>query len=183
MRAMTCAAAALMVAFVMACGDRERQDTDSRADNAAEGIDNAAEETGDAVGEGARDVGDATEEAAEDTKDAADDATDDVRESSWDRRDEFRAEVRERLEAMDRELKQLESDLGDDATELRVKAVAEARDARRAVERNVDRLGNATAANWEELKREVKTSLDSAERKLRGLRPDAKPMGGTGGPS
>ena len=49
--------------------------------------------------------------------------------------------------------------------------------------RNVDRLCDATQANWEDLKHRVSESLDSADRALRALRSDAKPMGGTGGPS
>ena len=176
MRAMTCAAAALMVAFTLACKDRDRTETVSRTDNtadrvdnAADRVDNAAEEAGEEVREGARDAGNAAEKAA-------DDASDKVRESSYDRRDEFRREVRERLAAMDKELTGLEGDLKQGASETRVKAVAAARDARRAAQRNVDRLGSATAANWEKLKREVSGSLDLTERQLRALRPDAKPM-------
>ena len=165
MRAMACAAAALMVAFTTACKDRDRQDTASR-------IDAAAEEVGEDVREGAEDVRDATE-----------DATDDVRESSYERRDEFHREVRERLDRMDRELAELERDSKAGSDETRRNAVAAARDARLAVNRNVDRLGDATQANWDDLKHRVSESLDSADRALRALRSDAKPMGGTGDPS
>jgi hypothetical protein len=62
-------------------------------------------------------------------------------------------------------------------------AVAAARGARRAIDRNVERLGTATESNWDELKRRVSESVDSADRAIRSLRPDANPMGGTGGPS
>jgi hypothetical protein len=172
-----------MVAFSLGCNDRDRQDTASR-------VDNAANETGDAVREGADDTedavenaGDAAEDAAEDTKDAAEDAKDDARAGSYATRDEFRLKVRERLDAMDRELEQLEGQLGKDAAETRVKAVAAARDARRAAGRSFDRLANATEANWEAVRKEVSQALDSADRQLRALRPDANPMGGTGGPS
>jgi hypothetical protein len=183
MRAIACAAAVLMVAFTLACNDRDRQDTASR-------IDNAAGETGDAVREGADDTedavekaGDATEEAAEDTKDAAEDAKDDVRDNSYAKRDEFRLEVQSRLDAMDRELEQLEGQLGKDAADARVKGVAAARDARQAAGKSFDRLANATEANWEAVRKEVSRALDTADRQLRALRPDANPMGGTGGTS
>lgn len=191
MRAMTCAIAALMVAFTLSCKDRGRDESGSRIDNPSaaldtttgDRVDNAAEETKDAVSEGARDVGNAAEDAAEDTKDAAKDATDKNSKSSYDRRDEFRQDVRERVAAMDKELAELGSEINKDASAARVKAVAAARDARRAAGRSVDRLATATAANWEQVKREVSASLDSAERQIRALRPDSKPMGGTGGPS
>jgi hypothetical protein len=83
---------------------------------------------------------------------------------------------------MDKELAELERDTKEGADQARQDAVAAARDARRAVDADVERLGNATESNWEELKVRVSEALDSADRKLRSLRPDAKPMGGTGGP-
>ena len=165
MRAMACTAAALIFAFTTACKDRDRPDTASR-------IDNAAEEAGQDVREGAEDV-----------ENAAEDAADDVGGYSYQRRDEFRRTVRERLARMDEELAELERDTKAGADKARQDAIAAARDARRAVDRNVEGLGDATADNWDELKRRVSESLDSADRGLRALRSDAKPMGGTGGPS
>ena len=53
---------------------------------------------------------------------------------------------------------------------------------RAAADRNADRLGAATRDSWDELRRRVSESLDSADQRIRALRPDAKPMGGTGGP-
>jgi gas vesicle protein len=165
MRAMACAAAALMFAFTTACRDRDRQDTGSR-------IDNAAEEAGQDVREGAENV-----------ENAAEDVADDVGGYSYERRDEFRRDVRERLDRMDEELAELERNTKEGADEARQDAIVAARNARRAVDRNVEELGDATADNWDDLKRRVSESLDSADRGLRALRSDAKPMGGTGGPS
>jgi gas vesicle protein len=180
---MACAAAALMFAFTTACKDRDRQDTASR-------IDNAAEEAGQGVREGAQDVENAAEEAgqdvregAQDVENAAEDAADGVRESSFERRDEFRRDVRERLDRMDKELADLERDTKEGADAARRDAVAAARDARQAIDRNVEQLGGATESNWDELKSRVSEALDSTDRALRALRSDAKPMGGTGGPS
>ena len=147
MRAMACAAVALMFAFTAACGDRDRRDTASRIDDAAE------------------------------------DAADDLRGYSYERRDEFRRDVDQRLDRMDEELAELERNTGEGADQARRDAVAAARDARRAVDAHVERLGDASESNWDELKLRVSEALDSADRELRALRPDAKPMGGTGGPS
>jgi hypothetical protein len=188
MRAMTSAVAALVVAFAMAC-DRDRQDTTSRLDNAAEetGADvrEGTENAGDAVSEGAEDVGDAAREGASDAggaaregvqvvKDVANDANE-----SYAQRDEYKREVRERLDRMDQELAELERD----APAGRADAVAAARDAREAVGRSFERLGTATESNWVELRRDVSESLSAAEQQVKALRSDAKPMGGTGGPS
>lgn len=165
MRPMACAAAALMLAFTVACNDRDRQDTAGR-------IDNAAEEAGEDVREGAGKV-----------EKTAEDAAADVRGYSYEGRDEFRRDVRERLGQMDKELVELERSTKEGADQARRDAVAAARGARRAIDRNLERLGEATESNWKELKLRVSESLDSADRQLRALRSDAKPMGGTGGPS
>ena len=175
MRLMACAAAALTFAFTAACHDRDRQDTGTR-------IDNAAEEAGRDVEEGAEDVAGAAEDAAEDVGNAAEDAVNDADAYSYERRDEFRSDVRARLDRMDGELAEFERAREAEAGEARRDAVAAARDARQAVDRNVERLDAATADNWSEVRSRVSESLDSAERALRALRPDAKPMGGTGGP-
>jgi hypothetical protein len=164
MRIIACAAAALMFAFTAACNDRDRQDTASR-------IDNAAEETGQEVREGAQDVGDAVEGAVGDL-----DAY------SYERRDEFRRDLRQRLDQMDQDLAEFERDAKAGADSARLDAVAAARDARQAVDRDLERLCDATEANWDELRHRFSESFDSAHRQLRALQPDANPMGGTGGP-
>jgi uncharacterized phage infection (PIP) family protein YhgE len=191
MRAMICTAIALMFTLTSACGDRDRDDTASRVDNTAEeagedvreGTEDVADATGDAAENAAEATEDAAEGAANATEDAAEDAADDSPENSYQRREEFRRDVRQRLDQLDEELAQLERDTREGADEARVEAIAAARNARQVVGRHVDRLANATAENWEELKQSVSESLDSAERRVQALRPDAKPMGGTGGPN
>lgn len=176
MRAMTWVAAALVLAFATACDDRNRDQTADR-------MENAADETGDAIREGADDAGDAANEAADDVGDAVDDATDGLGDYSFERRDEFRSQVNERLAALDRELAEAERDVNEDASEARTEAVAAAREARRAVDRSIDRIGDATRDNWDALRHEIGDALSTAELRVRELRPDSKPMGGTGGPS
>ena len=172
MRAMTWVAAALVLAFATACDDRDRNQTADR-------VDNAADEAGAALREGADDGGDAARDAADDAEDAVDGLDD----YSFDRRDEFRRNVNERLANLDRELAEAERGLNEDAAEGRAEAVAAARDARRAVDRSVDRIGSATRDGWDSLRDEIGDALSAAELRVRELRSDAKPMGGTGGPS
>jgi hypothetical protein len=70
-----------------------------------------------------------------------------------------------------------------DASEAQVKAVAAARDAQNAAEKSLARLDSATRATWDALRDEIDDAADAAEARVRELRPDTKPMGGTGGPS
>jgi hypothetical protein len=70
-----------------------------------------------------------------------------------------------------------------DASEAHVKAVAAARDARTAAGKSLARLDSATRENWDALRDEIDDAVDAVEARVRELRPDAKPMGGTGGPS
>jgi phosphate uptake regulator len=176
MRTMNWVAAALVLAFATACEDRDRDETASRADN-------AAEEAGGEVREGAKDAGNAVEDAANDAGDAVDNVADGLADYSYDRRGEFRTEVRQRLDALDRELAESERHINEDASDARKKAVAAARDARNAVERSLERIGDVTSDNWDNLREEIGDALSTAELRVKELRPDSKPMGGTGGPS
>ena len=57
---------------------------------------------------------------------------------------------------------------------------AAARETRTVVGRDLERLGNATETSWNELRDDLQASLDSLDRQIRTLQPDAKPMGGAG---
>lgn len=183
MRAIACSAAALLVVSVLACSDRSRQDTSNR-------IESAADEAGAEVREGAKDVekaadkaGEEVREGAKDVEQAAEKTAEDARDYSYDQREEFRRDVRERLDNMDEEISVLADDVGKSTDQARKDAIAGIRKARRAVDRSAERLATATASNFEEVKRDVNASLDLVHRKIRALQPDAKPMGGTGGPN
>ena len=185
MRTFALVAAALAVALTTGCKDRDRTDAGDRieaaGDQAGAEIREGANEVGDATEDAADDVGDAAREAADDAGDAAKDAADKVEgATSWERRDEYRREVRAQLDQFDRELADLRKGVNDDASEAYTSAVAAARESRRAVGREVERLGSATAANWDEVRSDVRDALEGLDRQIRALRPDAKPMGGTG---
>jgi hypothetical protein len=197
MRTIAWVAAALAVAFTTSCGDRDRRDTgttaEDRVEAAGERVEAAGEEASGEVREGAarteeraeedvetatEDAADKAEEAGKDVGDAVEDAADEVGISSYayDRRDEFRKDVNERLAAMDKELADLRQGVNRNAAESYTQAVAAAEETRKAAGRSVGRLEGATAATWDELQRDVRTSLDSLGRQLRALRPDATPL-------
>ena len=179
MRTFAWVAAALAVALTTGCKDRDRGDTGDR-------VEATGDRAGDEVRQGANDVGDAADDAADKVGDAARDvgnATEDAARRvtgtwTYERRDEYRREVRVRLDDLDRQLADARKSVNDDASEAYTKAVAAARDTRSAVGRDVERLGQATAANWNEVRDDVRASLDSLDRQIRALQPDAKPMGG-----
>jgi hypothetical protein len=197
MRTIAWVAAALAVAYTTGCGDRDRRDvggdadtrvestgeqataevreaenkTEDAMDDAADRTEDAANEAGDKIDDAADDAGNAVERAADETG---------ISSYSYERRDAFREDVDERLAAMDKELADLGHAVNQDAAEAYTKSVAAARQTRKAVGRNVDRLAGATEATWDALQHDVRVSLDSLDRQLRALRPDANPMGGAG---
>jgi hypothetical protein len=189
MRTVAWVGAALALAITTSCKDRDRGDVDrvdagdqvqATGDRADNDVQKAADETGDAAEDAAHEVGDAAKGAGNDVKEAAKDVGDEFGATSYARRDEFSKEVDQRLAAMDKEIAGLRKGINDNSTEAYRNAVEAARATRRTVGQDVDRLAGATEATWDELKDKVWASLDSLDHQLRGLRPDAKPMGGVG---
>jgi gas vesicle protein len=173
MRKVAWIGAALALALTAGCKDRDHRDADDQ-------VAATADRAGNAVDSAAHDVGNAAKDAGNDVKDAAKDAGDKIGATSYERRDEFRHEVDEKVAALDKELADLRAHVNKDATESYRNAVAATRETRRTVGADVDRLAGATAANWDELKTRVSVSLDSLDRQVRALGPDARPMGGAG---
>jgi len=173
MRKIAWVGAALALALTAGCKDRDHRDADDQAKA-------TADQTGNAVDSAAADVGDAAKDAGNGVKEAAQDVRDKIAGTPYERRDEFRHEVDQRVAALDKELADLRAHVNKDATESYRNAVAAARDTRRTVGADVDRLAGATAANWDELKTRVSVSLDSLDRQVKALRADARPMGGAG---
>ena len=181
MRTYALVAAALAVALTTGCRDRYKDDTSSR-------VDATADTASAAVREGANDVGAAVDTAADKAGDAAHDvghevadvARDVTNSWNWDRRDEYRREARTRLDGLDKELADARKNVNRDASEAYTKAVAAARETRRDVGADLDRLNSATESNWNELRDDFRASIDSLGRQLDALQPDAQPMGGAG---
>ena len=184
MRTVALVGAALVLALTTGCKDRDRGDAGDRVEatgeRAGDEIQEGADQTGNAVEDAADDVGDAAKEAGAEVKEAAKDVGDEVGVTSYERRDEFRRDVNERLAAMDKEIAELRKGVNDNATEAYRASVTALGETRRSVGADVDRLTGATAANWDDLRAKARASLEELDRQLRALRPDAKPMGGTG---
>ena len=158
MRQMTYAAVAVMLVGALACSPRDRQDAANRTEEAANDV-------GDAAREGAAEV---REEARE------------VRDYAYAQRTDFRRDVDLRLKGLDEEIAQLERDTKRGADKTRDSVVADLRTARKAVDRDLNRLGSATENTWDDLERAVNQSVAALQEAVRRQRPDARPMGGTG---
>jgi hypothetical protein len=189
MRTVAWVCAALALALGTGCKDRDHRDlnrtdagdrVEATTDRASDQAQKGADETGNAAEDAANGAGDAAKDAGNDVKEAARDVGDEFGATSYERRDEFRREVDQRLAAMDKEIADLRKGLNDNSTEQYRNDVAAVRDTRRTVSRDVDRLAGATAATWDDLRSKAWASLDSLDHQLQALRPDAKPMGGTG---
>ncbi len=158
MRQITCAAAAVLMAAALACSPRDRQDT-------ANNVESAAEDVRDEVREGADEV---SEEARE------------ARDYAYGERNDFRSETDLRLKGLDEEITELERDTKRGVDNSRDSALVDIREARKAVDRELDRLDSATESNWDEVRRSVSESVYTLDQAVRRQRPDARPMGGTG---
>jgi molecular chaperone GrpE (heat shock protein) len=158
MRQITCAAAAVLMATAFACSPRDRQETANKVDSVAEDV---REETR----EGAAEV---REEARE------------ARDYTYAQRNEFRRDLDLQLQKLDEQIAGIERDTKRGVDRARDSAIVNVRTARRAVTRDLDRLGSAAESKWDEAKRNLNESLSALDREVRRLLPDARPMGGTG---
>ena len=158
MKQITCAAAVVLMATAFACSPRDRQETASKVDSVAEDVRAEAREG----------AGEVREEARE------------AREYSYEQRNDFRRNLDLQLTKLDEQIAGIERDTKRGIDHARDSAIVNVRAARKAVGRDLDRLGAATDRNWDEAKRNVNESLSALDREVRRLLPDAKPMGGTG---
>jgi hypothetical protein len=159
MRPMPYAAlATLLISAAFACSPRDRQETASRVDTAAD------------------DVRDAAKEGADEVRDEARDA----RDYTYAERNDFRRDIDLRLKGLDEEIVGLERDTKRGVDKGRDSLLVNIRTARRTVDRDLDRLGAATANEWNDIKSDVNGSVYALMEAVRRARPDAKPMGGTG---
>jgi archaellum component FlaC len=158
MRQLTCAAAAVLMATALACSPRDRRETASKVDSVAEDV---REETR----EGAAEV---REEARE------------ARDYTFAQRNDFRRDVDLQLKKLDEQIAGIKRDTKRGVDHARDSLVVNMHAARKAVSRDLERLGAATESTWDEAKRNLNDSLSALDREVHRLLPDAKPMGGTG---
>jgi hypothetical protein len=157
MRQITCAAAAVLMATAFACSPRDRQETASQVDSAAADVREEAREG----------AGEVREEARE------------FRDYSYAERNEVRRNLELQLQKLDEQIAGIERDTKRGVDHARDSAIVNVRAARKAVNRDLDRLSAATERDWDVAKRNLNESLAALDREVRRLLPDARPMGGT----
>jgi len=158
MRQITCAAAAVLMATAVACSPRDRHETGSKVDSVAADVRAEAREGAD----------EAREEAQE------------LRDYTYTERNDFRRDVDLQLKKLDEQIAGIERDTKRGVDHARDSLIVNVHAARKAVSRDLARLGAATESNWDEAKQNLHESLSALDREVRSLLPDARPMGGTG---
>jgi hypothetical protein len=163
------ATATLLIATAFACSPRDRQETASRTDNAAEDV-------RDATREGADEVRDASRNGADEVRDEARDA----RDYAYGERKDFRRDVDLRLKNLDEQIAGLQHDTKRGVDKARDSALVNIRAARKAVDRNLAHLSAASESTWDDAKAAVNRSVYALQEAVRRELPDGRPMGGTG---
>jgi uncharacterized membrane protein YccC len=155
-------AAAVLLIGTTACSDR-RNDADDAADR----------------------VGEATEEAARDVREEAREAGDEIKEAGRDlraytyaQRDDFRTEVRRQIAEVDDEVAELGRDTRGAAGTLSADANSRIKDARAALDRELNRVDDAAEDDWNDVRDGVERSLTELRQTLADIRGSAGPMGG-----
>ena len=158
MRHMPYAAATVLMAAALACSPRDRRETGSKVDSVAQDVREETKEGAEAVKEEAREV----------------------RDYSYAERNEYRRDLDLQLSKLDEQIAGIERDTKRGVDHARDSLVVNVHAARKAVSRDLARLGAATESNWDEAKQNLHESLSALDREVRSLLPDARPMGGTG---
>jgi hypothetical protein len=159
-RLWTCAATAALGVSALACRDRDREETASR-------VDSAASDVGQKVREGATAARDEVREGARE-----------LRSYTWAERDAFRRDARQRLTDIDVQVDQLASDARSSGTTISDSAMADIRSARKAVDRRLARLDNATEEGWADVRDGVDRSLERLRDRIDEVTRTGGPMGG-----
>jgi hypothetical protein len=91
---------------------------------------------------------------------AATDTASTVRDFSFDQRQEFAQSIRQQLGQLDQEIAQLGSQAKSKGGAVSDRALANIRSTRQSVDRNLQRIDAATAANWDQLRQGVTQGVD-----------------------
>ncbi|MBA3522658.1 MAG: hypothetical protein H0T90_09180 [Gemmatimonadales bacterium] len=132
-------ATALLLGAAAGCGDRE-----SGEGGAGDGRDTLSQAPA-AVPE------------AQQSSDASADAGD----FGFEQRQDFVATIRQRLATKDQQIEELTAQAKSTGGSVSDRALANIRAARQAVNRNLGRVDNATAANWQEVRNAVTDAVDA----------------------
>lgn len=135
MRTVALAATALLLAVTSGCGDRERGQLGSAVDSAVTPATEPVQETGGAA-EGPRTFG-------------------------FEQRQEFAQSVRAQLADLDRQIEELAAQAKSTGGSVSDRALANIRASRRELDRNLGRVDNATADNWEAIRGAVDQGVEN----------------------
>lgn len=94
-----------------------------------------------------------------------------VREFGFDRRQEFAQSIRQQLAGIDQQIRQLADQAKSRGGAVSDRALANIRASRRAVDRSLQRVDAATAANWEQVRQGVNQSVDNLTESIEGALP------------
>jgi hypothetical protein len=89
----------------------------------------------------------------------------------FDQRQEFAQSIRQQLAGIDQQIKELADQAKSRGGAVSDRALADIRTSRRAVNRSLQRIDAATAANWEQVKRGVYQSVDNLTESIAGAQP------------
>ena len=101
----------------------------------------------------------------------AEDASPGVREFGFDQRQEFAQSIRQQLAGIDQQISELAAQAKSRGGAVSDRALANIRAARRTVDRNLNQVGAATAANWDQLKQRVDGSVESLSEAIEAAQP------------
>ena len=99
------------------------------------------------------------------------DTTPTVRDFTFDQRQEFAQSIRQQLADADQRIKELADQAKSRGGAVSDRALANIRASRRAVDRSLQRIGTATAASWEQVKRGVNQSVERLNESIEGAQP------------
>lgn len=142
MRRLAFAAAVLLLAATLGCGDRKNRESAGVSD------------TMPAV-----------------TTPEAPDVAPGPRDFTFEERQDFEESIRQQLTGIDQEIEELASQAKSQGGAVSDRALARIRSTRQAVDRDLRRLGAATAANWDEVKTSLTRSVSNLEESIEVAQP------------
>jgi hypothetical protein len=137
-------ATVLLLAATLGCGDRRNREVGGVSDTTA---------------------------APEVTTPPATEAEPGVRDFSFDQRQEFAQTIRQQLAGIDAEIEELSAQAKSLGGAVSDRALDRIRTARRAVDRDLRRVGTATAANWDQIRSGVTRSVENLEEQIEVAQP------------
>lgn len=90
---------------------------------------------------------------------------------AFERRQEFTQSIRQQLASLDQQIRDLAAQAKSRGGAVSDRAVANVRASRRAVDRSLQRVEAATAADWDRIKQGVRTSVDNLSEAIEAAQP------------